>query len=128
RAAQAAGARRTLTGEPLPPAYPAVAAAQAAGTISERHARIVVDTIEKLPDPARHEHGPRVEADLVGYAHTFDPHQLAKLAQRVGACLDPDGRLTDVDYRHRQREVTVRPRPDGSGTLTGEPTAECLEL
>src|SRR5207253_7595725 len=33
RAAQAAGARRTLTGAPLPPAFPAVAAAQAAGVI-----------------------------------------------------------------------------------------------
>src|SRR5947209_3651283 len=36
RAAEAAGARRALTGQPLPPIYPAVATAQAAGQISDR--------------------------------------------------------------------------------------------
>ena len=128
RAAQATGARRTLTGEPLPPAYPAVAAAQAAGVISERHARLIVDTVDKLPDPVRDEHGARVEADLVGFAETFDPRPLASIAQRISAHLDPDGRLTDVDHRHRQREVTVRQRVDGSGQLSGELTAELTEL
>ncbi len=128
RAAEAAGGRRAMTGEPLPAIYPAVAAAQAAGSISERHARVVVDTIEKLPDAVQAEHGTQTETDLVEFAGRFDPVQLGKLALRISAYLDPDGRLKDVDYRERHRELTARARPDGSGTLSGELTAEAMEL
>ncbi len=128
RAAEAGGARRAMTGQALPAIYPAVAAAQAAGTISERHARVVVDTIDKLPDAVQAVEGARVESDLVGYAGQFDPVQLGKLALRISAYLDPDGRLKDVDYRAKHRDLTTRARPDGSGTLTGELTAEAMEL
>ena len=41
RAAADLGARRTLTGELLPPVLPAVAAAQAEGAISDRHAAVI---------------------------------------------------------------------------------------
>jgi hypothetical protein len=128
RAAHAAGLRRTLTGEPLPAAYPAVAAAQAVGGISERQARIVREAIEKLPDKIRDQHQDEIEAELVGYAETFDPIPLAKLAERVRFCYDPDGTLEDVAYRDQHRDVTLRRRVDGSGTLTGECTAELAEL
>jgi hypothetical protein len=128
RAAEAAGVRRAVTGQPLPPAYPAVAAAQAEGLISERHARLISETVEKLPDAARHEHAGQVEADLVGHAQTFDPQSLGKLALRVSAYLDPDGVLKDVEYRERHRDLTPHQRPDGSGTVTGELTAEAMEL
>src|SRR6478672_3105631 len=43
-AAHAAARRRALTGQMLPAQYEAVAAAQDGGSISERHARVVVDT------------------------------------------------------------------------------------
>jgi hypothetical protein len=128
RAAQAAGVRRAMTGQPLPPAYPVVAAAQAEGLISERHARVITETIEKLPDEARHEHGGQVETDLVDFATRFDPHYLAKLAHRISAHLDPDGTLKDAQYRERHRDLTPRQRPDGSGTLSGELSAELMEL
>jgi hypothetical protein len=128
RAAEAAGARWAMTGEPLPPAYPVLSAAQAEGRISERQARVVVDTVEKLPDAVRDERGGQVESDLVGFAATFDPHQLATLAQRMSAYLDPDGKLKDLEYRERTREITARQRADGSGTVSGELTAECMEL
>src|ERR687887_922710 len=36
RAAHATGARRTLTGQPVPPLFPRLAAAQAKGRVSER--------------------------------------------------------------------------------------------
>jgi len=128
RAAEAAGVRRAMTGQPLPPAYPVVAAAQAEGLISERHARVVVDTVEKLPDPVRHEHAGQVEADLVGHAQRFDPQQLGKLALRVTAWLDPDGALKDIAYRERTRELGLQVRPDGSSHGEGEFTAELTEL
>jgi hypothetical protein len=128
RAAEAAGPRRALTGQPLPAIFPAVAAAQAQGLISERHARLIVQTVDKLPDAAQAEHGAEVEEQLVDYAGRFDPVQLDKLATRISAHLDPDGRLKDVDYRNQHRDLTVRQRVDGSAALSGELTAECAEL
>ena len=68
RAAEDLGPRRGLTGEPLEPIYPLVASAQAEGAISPAHARVVIDTVEKLPDAARVEHEERVERDLVELA------------------------------------------------------------
>ncbi len=128
RAAEAAGPRRTLTGDPLPPIYPAVAAAQAAGEISERQARVVVQTVDKLPDSAQAEHGRAIEAQLVEYCGQFDPVNLAKLAERILAHHDPDGRLEEVEHREKQRDLTVQQRVDGSSKLTGELTAEATEL
>ena len=49
RAAGVLGSRTSFTGEALDPVYAATAAAQAAGTISEKHARIVTGTIGALP-------------------------------------------------------------------------------
>jgi Domain of unknown function (DUF222) len=128
RAAEAAGARRALTGELLAPIYPAVAAAQADGEISERHAHVVVDTIEKLPDEVQAEHGSRIETELVGYCAQFEPGQVAKLGIRIAAYYDPDGRLKDVDYRAQHRDLTVRQRADGSCSVMGEGTAELAEF
>jgi hypothetical protein len=128
RAAEAAGPRRALTGELLPPIYPAVATAQADGVISERHARVIIDTIEKLPGQVQAEHGPQIETDLVGFAGQFDPVPLAKLGVRIAAYYDPDGRLKDVDYRSQHRNLTVRQHVDGSCTFAGDATAELAEF
>ncbi len=72
RAAAVLGPRAGLTGQPLDPVYPATAAAQAAGTISEKHARIVTGTIGYLPH--------NLDEDTVALAeHTLvrpnTPHQ-----------------------------------------------------
>jgi hypothetical protein len=128
KAAHAAGPRRALTGEPLPAVFPMVAAAQAEGAISERHAKLIVDTIDKLPDQVTAEHGEAIEADLVGYARDFDPQHLARLAVRIAAYYDPDGRLEDVDYRDKHRGLSVHQRPDGSASINGEATAELTEF
>ncbi len=128
RAAEAAGPRRSLTGEPVAPIFPAVAAAQAAGEISERQARVVVATVDKLPEAAQAEHGSEIEAQLVEYCGQFDPLNLAKLAERILAHHDPDGRLDELEHRQRHRDLTVRQRVDGSSRLSGELTAEATEL
>ena len=121
------GPRRGLSGEPLDPIYPAVAAAQAEGVISTQHAKIVIDTVEALPDPVRAEHENQVETDLVGYARQFDPQVLARAARRITALLDPDGILNDVEYRHRRRYLDVHRRPDGSARLEAELDVEAAE-
>lgn len=131
-AAHAAGARLAISGELVPPIYAAVAAAQAAGEISERHARIVVDTIEALPGAAAAEHGEQIETDLVGYAGRFDPHQLATLARRITYCYDQDGAFDDDDeqqaHRAKQRGISIQQRTDGSCSGSFEGTAEFAEF
>ena len=109
-AAHAAAPRRALTGEPLPAVFAQVAAAQDAGEISDRHARIIVKTIEKLPDELRAEHGAEIERDLVGYAERFDPHHVARLAEHIRYCYDPDGTLDDVEEQEKHRELTLARR------------------
>jgi hypothetical protein len=49
QAARRLGPRETVTGEVLPPAYPQLAAAQAAGAVSVEQARVITATIEELP-------------------------------------------------------------------------------
>ena len=128
KAAHAAGSRRALTGELLPAELPQVAAAQADGAIAERHAQIIRESIDTLPDAVHTEHGAAIEAELVGYARRFDPHQLKRLAHRIRYCYDQDGSLDEVDRREKHRELTVTQRPDGSSTIKGEATAELTEL
>lgn len=128
RGADAAGPRRALTGEPLPPAYPQVAQAQAEGAISERHAGVIVKTIEALPAAVRATEAVAAEESLVGYARRFDPQQLARLAGRLADCLDPDGRLTEAADRERARDLRMWVRPDGSARGEFEATAELAEL
>jgi hypothetical protein len=128
RAAQAAGPRRSLTGEPVPALCPAVAAAQAGGEISERQARTVVAVLDRLPDAVAAEHGAQIEADLIGYCAQFDPHILAKLGERIAAYYDPDAPVEAVQHREKQRDLTLAQRVDGSSRLTGELTAEATEL
>ena len=127
-AAHAAAPRRALTGEPLPAVFAQVAAAQETGEISDRHARIIVKTIEKLPDELRAEHGAEIERDLVGYAERFDPHHVARLAEHIRYCYDPDGTLDDLEERENSRAISVQQRPDGSVSGSFDGTAEFGEF
>ena len=116
RAAGDLGARRALTGEPLPPIFPVLAAAQAAGEISPAHAAVIRHTVHQLPAAAADQAG-AVEAALTGHARRLDPDQLARAARRLADCLDPDGRLADERDHDRRRHGTLTDRRDGSGEL-----------
>jgi Domain of unknown function (DUF222)/HNH endonuclease len=118
--------RRAMTGQPLPPRFPQVASALADGTISPRHAAIICATVDRLPDRLAAEQPDlvaQVEPTLLEHAQTLDPEQLAVLARRVTAGLDPDGVLaTDRDHA-RRRDATLVTLPDGSGRLTATLTS-----
>ncbi|MDQ6938151.1 MAG: HNH endonuclease, partial [Actinomycetota bacterium] len=125
-AAEELGPRRELTGAPLPPLFPVVAAAQAAGTICERRARAITQAVGNLPAVVQFRHAEAVEAFLVEQAPGFDACALAGIARRLSDTLDPDGTLTEAADHHRRRQVRLRARPDGSGELSGHLTASCL--
>jgi hypothetical protein len=127
RAAADLGPRRGLTGQVLPPVFAGVAAAQAAGTISTAHARIVTATIDALPAAVQVEHEQWVQQFLVEQAGELDPALLKQVARRIADTLDPDGTLTEERDRARRRDLTVRQRRDGSAHVEAELTAICAE-
>ena len=127
RAAADLGPRRGLTGEALPPLFEQVVAAQAAGTISPRTARVVTSTIDALPAAVQVEHEESVQTLLVEQAAVLDPTVLKQLARRITDTLNPDGTLTEERDRARRRDVTFRQRRDGSAHVEGELTAICAE-
>ncbi|WP_375487473.1 DUF222 domain-containing protein, partial [uncultured Jatrophihabitans sp.] len=127
RAAHAAGSRRSLLGEPMPARYPAVAAAQAAGELAARQARVITSTLDKLPVEVC-EHIPAAEARLVGFARTFEAATLQQLATREAEWLDPDAGFRDVERRRRDRDLRLHVRPDGSCVGSFQGTAELGEF
>lgn len=60
--------RITLTGETLPPVFPAVAAALDAGDISLAHAHVITTTIAALPEHIEFEYGREAEHFLLEQA------------------------------------------------------------
>ena len=126
RAAADTGPRRGLTGEMLAPIYPRVAAAQADGSISAVHARIITHTIDRLPAAVQADYD-EIEEFLVAKARLFEPRLLAQVARRICDTLDPDGTGSDEKDRQRRRELRIRRRADGSARVEGELTAICAE-
>ncbi|CAN5574794.1 HNH endonuclease signature motif containing protein [soil metagenome] len=126
RLAEAAtlGERTALTGEPLPPVLPNVAAGQAAGLISGEHIAIIRGFLKQLPvwvDALTRE---KAEAELAEVAATFGPEELRKAAGLITALVNPDEEFSDAD-RHRKRDVTIgRQGPDGMSTIIGQLTPE----
>lgn len=119
RAAEDLGHRRALTGEPLPPALAATAAAQRSGALNTDHVRVIRSFWHQLPgwvDIATRE---QVETDLAGYATGFGPEQLSALAEKAADAINPDGTFSDED-RARSRGLTLGPQnADGMSTLRG---------
>lgn len=127
RLAAAVTGRTTLTGQPVGPAHPQTAAALVAGSISVRAAGTIVRTVDKLDDVVVDQAGPLFEANLIGFATDHDPETLGRFASGMRARVDQDGAFRELERAQRRRELTLRRRADGSGTLTGELTCEAAE-
>ncbi len=108
RVAEAAdlGERRALTGQPLPPLLTATAEAQRTGRIGAAHVQVIRGFVHRLPSSVDLETREQAEAHLAGLATRFRPDQVAKLADRLTDCLNPDGTYTDED-RARRRGLTL---------------------
>lgn len=111
--------RRSLTGAPLAPELPALAAAVAAGAVGEDHIRAVCTAVDTLPSCVSPIDAEDAERTLVRHATKLDAAVVTRLGHRIADYLNPDGRFTDVD-RARRRGVHLSPQgPDGMSRLTG---------
>lgn len=127
KAAAALGPRHGLSGEALGPIFAPTAHAQATGLVSQAAARVIVETIEKLPEAVAAERGVELETFLLEQAAILDLDSLRKLGRHTLAVLDPDGTLCDAGYRERHRDLRIHLRPDGSSRIQAEATAELTE-
>jgi hypothetical protein len=113
------GQRRALNGEPLPPVLPATAEAQRNGDIGNGHVAVIREFWHRLPDFVDIETRVKAEAQLARLAGEHRPDELAKLADKLTDCLNPDGDFSDVD-RAKRRDFTIGKQDlDGMSPISG---------
>ncbi|MGA8332761.1 MAG: HNH endonuclease signature motif containing protein [Mycobacterium sp.] len=111
--------RRSLTGSPVPPELPELAAAVEAGSVGDDHIRAVCRAIDVLPGCVSPVDAALAERTLVTQATKVDAGIVVKLGQRIADYLNPDGLFSDDD-RARRRGLHLGPQgPDGMSRLTG---------
>jgi Domain of unknown function (DUF222)/HNH endonuclease len=114
-------ARRTLSGELLPPVLPNTAAALASGEIGVGQVRVITETMAAIPASVGPEQRAAAEADLARYAHSFAPASLHKIGQHILAHLDQDGPKPpeEPEPAAAAGELRWRERRDGRLGLEG---------
>ena len=118
------GERRALSGEPLEAVLPATAEGQRNGGVGAGHVAVIRGFWHRLPDFIDLETRAKAEAQLARLAGEHRPDELAKLADKLTDCLNPDGEFTDVD-RTRRRGITIGKQDlDGMSPISGYLTPE----
>ncbi len=113
-----------MNGEPLPPVLEATAAAQRNGDLGAGHVAVIRSFFHRLPDFVDLETRANAEAQLAGLAGEYRPDELAKLADKLTDCLNPDGDFTDID-RAKRRSLTIGKQDlDGMSPINGWLTPE----
>ncbi len=111
--------RRSLTGPPVQPELPELAAAVEAGAVGEDHIRAVCGAVDVLPACVSPTDVADTERTLVQHATKLDAGVVTKLGQRIADYLNPDGLFNDND-RARRRGLHLGPQgPDGMSRLHG---------
>jgi len=105
--AELLGPRTAMTGEPLPPTLPNVAAAQARGQIGSEHVRTIEKFFNELPSRIDAQTRDQAEADLARIATGLGPTQFRAAADRLALLLNQDGDLPDEADRARRRYLTI---------------------
>ena len=100
------GERTALNGEPLEPVLPATADAQRNGDLGAGHVAVIRSFWHRLPDFVDIETRHKAEAQLARLAGEHRPDELARLADTLTDCLNPDGDFTEHD-RARRRGITL---------------------
>jgi hypothetical protein len=124
REAEDLGPRHGLTGERLPAQLAATAAAQRDGKIGAEHVAVIRRFCQQLPGWVDEQTRERAEAQLARQGSQFRPDQLAKLADKLADCINPDGNFSDED-RARRRGLTLGKQDiDGMSPIRGWLTPE----
>ena len=114
RAAEHLADRTSMTGEPLEPIRPHLAAAQRDGSVTPDQVALIDTALRKVKhcDPEAIEAGERL---LVQHATQLSYHDLDRVAARLVEAIDPDGILPADEAEHRLRRfVHLTHRKDGS--------------
>jgi hypothetical protein len=118
--AELLGPRSALTGEPLPPKLPNVAAAQARGEIGAEHLKIIEKFFDDLPSRIDYQTRELAEADLARIAPGLGPAQFRQAADRLALLLNQDGELPNDADRARRRYLTIdKQGTDGMSRIHG---------
>ncbi|QZA09754.1 HNH endonuclease [Mycolicibacter heraklionensis] len=126
RVAEAAelGPRTAMTGQPLDPVLPALAAAQADGQISPEHVAIARKAYAKIPATVPADKREQVDAHLAVLAGEYEPETFTRFADHLVAVLNQDEEFSERE-RHAHRGLRLgRQGPDGLSPLTGKITPE----
>jgi hypothetical protein len=118
------GPRQGLTGERLPAALAATAAAQRDGTIGAEHVAVIRRFCQQLPGWVDEQTRQRAEAQLARQGSQFRPDQLAKLADKLADCINPDGNFSDEDRARRRGLSLGKQDIDGMSPIRGWLTPE----
>src|ERR1700744_1060510 len=118
------GERTALNGAALPPVLPATAHAQRNGQIGAGHVAVIRSFAHRLPDFVDVETRATAEAQLARLAREHRPDELARLADTLTDCLNPDGDFTDTDRARRRGIVIGRQDIDGMSPISGYLTPE----
>ena len=115
RAAETLADRMSMTGQPLAPVRPHLAAPQRAGKVSPEQADIVTRALATVDragfDPAKVDYGEQVLAD---YATRLGPKDLRRLAEQIVDRIDPDGSVPDDRLQADRRFLHLRQTKDGA--------------
>ena len=84
----------------------ATAQAQRNGDLGAGHVAVIRGFFHRLPDFVDLETRAKAEAQLARLSLEHRPDELAKLADKLTDCLNPDGDFTDHD-RARRRGLTI---------------------
>ncbi|OBA96595.1 hypothetical protein A5665_28470 [Mycolicibacterium fortuitum] len=123
------GPRRSLSGEPLAPVLPVVAAAQAAGLLNGEHVKVLRDAVHRLPGFVDAATAEQFEADLVRVAVGVGPKELKDTAELRLFLLDQDGPEPDDTERARKRGLSTGTQGrDAMTPLTANLTPEAAAV
>ena len=111
--------RRSLTGAPLDPELPDLAAAVEAGQVGDDHIAAVCRALDGLPASVAAVDKEKAERSLVGHAREQDAQFVTAVGAVIADCLNPDGNFTDEDRARRRGLVLGRQGADGMSRLAG---------
>ena len=111
--------RRSLTGAPLDPELPELAAAVEAGQVGDDHIAAVCRALDGLPASVAAVDKEKAERSLVGHAREQDAQFVTAVGAVIADCLNPDGKFTDEDRARRRGLVLGRQGADGMSRLAG---------